>query len=62
MLEGGSMGKWQFVGTEPRVFGDLSLEVKPDDICEFDEDPPGGELWWKQVSDRRRTTEEKSEG
>lgn len=53
------MGKYKFIGTEPRVFGDLSLEVNPDDVVEFDDDPPGGETWWSQVSDRRKTTDEK---
>lgn len=48
------MGKYEYVGDDVRVIPDLSLEVKPGDIVELDNENPGP--LFKPVSDRRRVT------
>lgn len=48
------MGKFEYVGDDVRVIPDLSLEVKPGDIVELDNDEPGP--LFKKVSDRRKVT------
>lgn len=48
------MPKYEYIGDDVRVIPDLSLEVKPGDIVELDNETPGP--LFKQVSDRRRVT------
>lgn len=48
------MPKFEYVGDDVRVVPDLSLEVKPGDIVEIDNETPGP--LFKKVSDRRRVT------
>jgi hypothetical protein len=48
--------KLRYDGEEPRVYPDLSLEVNPGDIVELDEPP---DARFTQVSDKRKTTDEK---
>lgn len=53
------MGKHRFVGDSPRVFPDFGLEVNPGDVLEFEDDPPGGELWWAAAPAKAKVTDEK---
>jgi hypothetical protein len=53
------VGKYKFIGTEPRVFPDFALEVEPGDVHEFEDDPPGGETWWASAPAKAKVTEEK---
>lgn len=50
------MGKWKFTADEPRTYGNLSLEVAPGDVVDFDGDPPDGQ-WWEPVGAKSKTTE-----
>jgi hypothetical protein len=53
------MAKYRFTGDSPRVFPDLALEVEPGDVLEFEDDPPGGELWWATAPAKAKVTEDK---
>jgi adenylate kinase len=52
------MPKYRYDGDERRYYTNLPVaEVNPGDIIELEDDPGDGR--WTQVSDRRKTTEEK---
>jgi hypothetical protein len=51
MSEEKPMAQYRFKADETRIFGDLSLEIAPGDIHDFDGDPPGPAEWWEAVSD-----------
>lgn len=48
------MPKFEYVGDDVRVIPDLSLEVKPGDIVELDNENPGP--LFKKVADNRKVT------
>ena len=48
------MGKFQYQGDDVRVIPDLSVEVKPGDIVELDNENPGP--LFKKVADNRKVT------
>lgn len=49
------MGKWRYDGDDPRTYPDLSLEVNPGDVVDFDGDPPGDGRW--SAAPTEKTTE-----
>jgi hypothetical protein len=50
------VSKYEYVGDDVRVIPDLSLEVKPGDIVELDNETPGP--LFKKVADNRKVTVE----
>jgi hypothetical protein len=48
--------KFQYIGDDVRVVPDLSVEVKPGDIVELDNENPGP--LFKKVADNRKVTVE----
>lgn len=48
------MAKFRYEGDDVRVIPDLSLEVKPGDIVELDNESPGP--LFKKVADNRKVT------
>lgn len=46
--------KFQYIGDDVRVVPDLSVEVKPGDIVELDNENPGP--LFKKVADNRKVT------
>ena len=43
------MPTFRFIGDEPRIFGDFSLEARPGDVADFDENPDGH--FWEAADD-----------
>jgi hypothetical protein len=48
------MSKYEYIGDDVRVIPDLSVEVKPGDIVELDNETPGP--LFKKVADNRKVT------
>lgn len=51
------MPKFKYVGDSPRVFPDLSLEVEPGDVLEFEENPDPN--FWADAPAKAKVTDEK---